>query len=170
MKIFIGKVENRNDPLKLGRCQVRVMGVHDENPAVLPTIDLPWAMPISPVNSAASAGIGVSPTGIVLGSIVLITFTDKDDQTPVILGTLAGVPQNQNNSLVLKPSDRKGNINTAVKIGSDGVSKLASGQIDSNVNIINAVATRSGGDVETSAQVSEDSKALLKGDLEIENA
>ena len=78
MKIFIGKVENRNDPLKLGRCQVRVMGVHDENPAVLPTIDLPWAMPISPVNSAASAGIGVSPTGIVLGSIVLITFTDKD--------------------------------------------------------------------------------------------
>jgi hypothetical protein len=102
MKIFIGKVENRNDPLKLGRCQVRVMGVHDENPAILPTIDLPWAMPISPVNSAASAGIGVSPTGIVLGSIVLITFTDKDDQTPVILGTLAGVPQNQNNSLVLK--------------------------------------------------------------------
>ena len=170
MKIFIGKVENRNDPLKLGRCQVRVMGVHDENPAVLPTIDLPWAMPISPVNSAASAGIGVSPTGIVLGSIVLITFTDKDDQTPVILGTLAGVPQNQNNSLVLKPSDRKGNINTAVKIGSDGVSKLVSGQIDSNVNIINAAAIRSGGDVETSAQVSEDSKALLKGDLEIEKA
>lgn len=170
MKIFIGKVENRNDPLKLGRCQVRVMGVHDENPAVLPTIDLPWAMPISPVNSAASAGIGVSPTGIVLGSIVLVTFTDKDDQTPVILGTLAGVPQNQNNSLVLKPSDRKGNINTAVKIGSDGVSKLVSGQIDSNVNIINAVATRSGGDVETAAQVSEDSKALLKGELEVEKA
>jgi GH24 family phage-related lysozyme (muramidase) len=170
MKIFIGKVENRNDPLKLGRCQVRVMGVHDENPAILPTIDLPWAMPISPVNSAASAGIGVSPTGIVLGSIVLVTFTDKDDQTPVILGTLAGVPQNQNNSLVLKPSDRKANINTAVKIGSDGVSKLVSGQIDSNVNIINAVATSSGADVATSAQVSEDSKALLKGDLEIEKA
>jgi len=170
MKLFIGKVENRNDPLKLGRCQVRVMGVHDENPAILPTIDLPWAMPISPVNSAASAGIGVSPTGIVLGSIVLVTFTDKDDQTPVILGTIAGVPQNQNNSLVLKPSDRKGNANTAVKIGSDGVSKLVSGKIDSNVNIINAVATKSGGNVQTAAQVSEDSKALLKGDLEIEKA
>jgi GH24 family phage-related lysozyme (muramidase) len=170
MKIFIGKVENRNDPLKLGRCQVRVIGVHDENPAILPTIDLPWAMPISPINSASSAGIGVSPTGIVLGSIVLVTFTDKDDQTPVILGTLAGIPQNQNNSLVLKPSDRKGNINTAVKIGSDGVSKLVSGQISSNVNIINAVAKQRGGIVETAAQVVEDSKGLLKGDLEVEKA
>lgn len=169
MKIFIGKVENRNDPLKLGRCQVRVMGVHNENASILPTIDLPWAMPLSPVNSAASAGIGISPTGIVLGSIVLVTFTDKDDQTPVILGTLAGIPQNQDNNLVMKPADKSTNKNTAVKIGADGYSKLVSGQINSDVTIVNTVLTR-GGDTQIIQQAIQDSKANLTGELEVEKA
>ena len=170
MQIFIGKVENRNDPLKLGRCQVRVMGVHNENASILPTIDLPWAMPLSPVNSASSAGIGISPTGIVLGSIVLITFADKDDQTPVILGTLAGIPQNQDNNLVMKPADKSSNKNTAVKIGADGFTKVVSGQTNSNVSIINAVAVGQGGDAKIAAQTLEDSKARLTGDLEVEKA
>lgn len=168
--IYIGKVENRNDPLKLGRCQVRVMGVHEENPAILPTIDLPWAMPVSPVTSAASAGIGISPTGIVLGSIVLVTFTDKDQQTPIILGTLAGIPQNQDASLVIKPSDKTINKNYSVKVGSDGVSKIISGVSNSNISNISETIKSQGGNIALAAQVTEDNKSKLSGDLEIEKA
>ena len=42
---YTGCVENRLDPLKLGRCQVRVVGLHTENKVELPTFDLPWAHP-----------------------------------------------------------------------------------------------------------------------------
>ncbi|NBP55010.1 hypothetical protein EBU71_00430 [bacterium] len=129
MQFYIGRVENRNDPLKLGRCQVRVIGVHDEDVSILPTVDLPWAMPVSSINSAASAGIGISPTGITLGSVVLIGFTDKDQQVPVIFGTLAGIPQNNETTLSIKPADRKVNTASSIGIGSDGVTKTYSGEI-----------------------------------------
>jgi hypothetical protein len=31
MKFYTGVVENREDPLKIGRCQVRIVGLHTEN-------------------------------------------------------------------------------------------------------------------------------------------
>ena len=39
---WVGVVENNNDPLKLGRCQVRIFGWHSENKDDIPTEDLPW--------------------------------------------------------------------------------------------------------------------------------
>jgi hypothetical protein len=39
--IAVGVVENRIDPLQLGRCQVRIFGHHTENKQLLPTSDLP---------------------------------------------------------------------------------------------------------------------------------
>ena len=38
---FIGEVEDRNDPLKLGRVRVRCFGWHSTNKEELPTADLP---------------------------------------------------------------------------------------------------------------------------------
>ena len=49
---WIGFVENRNDPLKLGRVKVRCVGWHSENKMQLPTNMLPWAVPIIPINSS----------------------------------------------------------------------------------------------------------------------
>lgn len=42
---WVGVVENIEDPLKIGRCKIRIFGWHTDNLALLPTADLPWAMP-----------------------------------------------------------------------------------------------------------------------------
>lgn len=93
MRLYTGCVENRQDPLKLGRCQVRVVGLHNHDKGQLKTEDLPWAYPMQPVTSAAMSGIGQSPIGPVEGTWVVILFRDEDEQQPIIMGTLGGIPQ-----------------------------------------------------------------------------
>ena len=89
---WTGVVEDRDDPLQLGRCKVRCMGWHDENIDKLPTNDLPWAQPLQPITSAALAGVGTSATGLLEGSWVVGFFMDgKEGQFPVIMGSLAGI-------------------------------------------------------------------------------
>ena len=95
MKLFTGVVENRQDPLKLGRCQVRVVGLHNHDKTQLKTEDLPWAFPMQPVTSAAMSGIGYSPLGPVEGTWVVVMFRDDDLQQPIILGSIGGIPQAQ---------------------------------------------------------------------------
>lgn len=93
MNIYHGVVEERlSDPLKLGRCKVRVFGLHSPDKVELPTEDLPWAIIMQPVNSAATSGIGMSPTGVVEGTVVVVMFTDEHKQQPIIIGTIAGIP------------------------------------------------------------------------------
>lgn len=93
MKLYTGVVENRKDPLKLGRCQVRIVGLHTEQKTVLPTADLPWSFPMQPVTSAAMNGIGHAPVGPVEGTWVIIFFRDADEQQPIMMGTIGGIPQ-----------------------------------------------------------------------------
>ena len=61
---WYGVVEDRDDPLRMGRCRVRILGYHVDDTEMLPTEDLPWAIPIMPINSASASGVGASPTGI----------------------------------------------------------------------------------------------------------
>ena len=89
---WTGVVENRFDPLKLGRCQVRVFGLHTADKADLLTEDLPWAYPILPITSAGMSGIGHAPIGPVEGTWLLIIFRDKENQQPLMLGSMGGVP------------------------------------------------------------------------------
>ena len=92
-----GVVEDRVDPLKLGRCRVRILGYHTDNKEEdvgIPTQDLPWATPSQPITSAAMNGIGTTPMGPVEGTWVFGFFRDgKDAQEPVITGTFGGIPQ-----------------------------------------------------------------------------
>lgn len=87
-------VENRQDPLKLGRCQVRVVNLHNPDKSQLPTEDLPWAIPCQPITSAAMNGIGSTPIGPVEGTWCIVFFRDDAQQHPIILGTLGGIPSN----------------------------------------------------------------------------
>lgn len=90
---FFGVVEDRNDPLQLGRVRVRCYGWHTEVKNQVPTEDLPWAQPMQPITSAAMGDIGRSPTGLVEGSWVVGFFMDgKDAQRPIIMGSIAGIP------------------------------------------------------------------------------
>ena len=90
---FAGVVEDRADPLKLGRCRVRCLGYHTEDKSVLPTSDLPWAHPLLPITSSGISGIGQTPLGLLEGSWVIGFFRDADTkQDAVILGSLPGKP------------------------------------------------------------------------------
>jgi GH24 family phage-related lysozyme (muramidase)/uncharacterized protein YcbK (DUF882 family) len=90
---YVGVVEDRvNDPLKLGRCRVRILGLHSPDKVDLPTSDLPWAVIMQPVTSAAMSGVGQSPTGFVEGTNVIVIFRDEHKQQPIIIGSVAGIP------------------------------------------------------------------------------
>lgn len=91
---FFGSVEDIDDPLQVGRVRVRIFNHHNEDKAILPTEALPWSMILQSPISAASAGIGISPTGIQVGSTVLGFFVDGlEKQIPFVLGTFAGIPK-----------------------------------------------------------------------------
>ena len=88
-----GVVEDRKDPLFLGRCRVRILGWHTENKAELPTDFLPWAFPLMPITSASQTGVGQAPVGPVEGTWVMGFYRDGElAQEPVMIGTLPGIP------------------------------------------------------------------------------
>ena len=89
----IGCVEDRNDPLYLGRCKVRYLGFHTRDKKELPTSSLPWSFPLMPITSASQTQVGTSPTGPVPGTWVMAFFKDGlDASDPVMMGTLPGRP------------------------------------------------------------------------------
>lgn len=90
---WFGVVEDRMDPLLLGRVRVRIIGYHSDDQSLLATDDLPWAIPMQSINSAAISGKGDAPLGPLEGTWVIGFFADgKDCQQPVVMGTLGGLP------------------------------------------------------------------------------
>jgi len=87
---YTGVVECTNDPLQLGRVQVRCMGFHTPDLTLLPMADLPWASVILPTTSASICGIGLNHA-MVAGTWVFGFFRDTELQDPVVIGTMAGV-------------------------------------------------------------------------------
>lgn len=93
MITFYGIVEDRNDPLMVGRVRVRIHGIHSENKQYIATPDLPWAQVLLPTTSAGLSGIGTQH-GLIEGSTVFGFFRDgKNKQDPVITHVSAGIPQ-----------------------------------------------------------------------------
>jgi len=93
---WCGVVEDRMDPLYLGRCRVRIVGYHTADRTLLPTGDLPWASVLQPITSAAMTGIGHAPVGPVEGTWVVGFFRDgSENQEPIIMGTIGGIPQSE---------------------------------------------------------------------------
>jgi GH24 family phage-related lysozyme (muramidase) len=90
---WFGVVEDRDDPLRIGRCRVRIMGYHIDSKEILPTEDLPWAVPIMPANNPSISGVGGSANGVVTGTWVVGFFADgSDGQHPMFFGTVGAVP------------------------------------------------------------------------------
>jgi hypothetical protein len=85
---WIGVVEDINDPLTLGRCKVRCFGYHPAKKTdLVPTVDLPWALTIHPLNTPNLYG---APA---LGDWVFGFFLDSlSAQEPAILGYLPAIP------------------------------------------------------------------------------
>lgn len=49
---FYGIVEDRQDPLMIGRVRVRIHGIHTDNKQLIATPDLPWCQVILPTTAA----------------------------------------------------------------------------------------------------------------------
>jgi hypothetical protein len=93
---WIGVVEDRMDPLYLGRCRVRIFGVHTSDTFELPTEDLPWAVAVTPSSNASMTGVGSAPVGPVEGTTVVGFFLDyPDTQAPAFMGAISGIPQQE---------------------------------------------------------------------------
>lgn len=97
---FIGIVEDVNDPIQANRIKVRAFGYHNENKDILPTENLPWAMVVIPPTQSGIPdsheggeekfdGITTS-LGIMVGNYVCGFFQDPDQQIPIILGSVPG--------------------------------------------------------------------------------
>lgn len=91
---WFGVVENRLDPLEIGRCQIRCFGWHTDDINQLPIDKLPWAHPIIPygVKSVQAPAEGTMVFGF---------FADgSHGEYPIIIGTVPGIPQEirQNNA------------------------------------------------------------------------
>lgn len=91
---FMGVVEDRSDPLQMGRVRVRThWQTADKN--ILPTDDLPWAQ-ITVPSSATSGDVGGTSTGYAEGSWVVGFFMDGEHkQHPLIFGAISGIPTKQ---------------------------------------------------------------------------
>lgn len=86
MERFIAEVRNLKDPWESGRVQIRVYGKHDDEENIKDE-HLPWAMVLLPITSASTNRIGISPTGLLVGSRVMGYYLDEAHQYPVIIGS-----------------------------------------------------------------------------------
>lgn len=84
---YTGVVKDRNDPAKLGRLRVKIIGVHDES---IPTEELEWAeiiMPITGINMFSLPKIG---------EWVLVSFRDiQHRKYPFVFGIHPGILSEQ---------------------------------------------------------------------------
>lgn len=86
---WMGVVEDRQDPLKLGRCRVRIVGAHTADKSLIPTNELPWAYVMLPVTDSSMLMIKE-------GDYVIGFYLDGPNaQHPVIMGILPGIPDQQ---------------------------------------------------------------------------
>lgn len=88
-KFIVGEVRALNDPGYSGACQVRMINYQNDEQNVKDE-HLKWCTPLHPITSAATAGVGIIPAGMVVGSRVLCCYLDDDtcEEYPIILGTL----------------------------------------------------------------------------------
>lgn len=100
-KWFMGKVVDVNDPEKLGRVKVSVFGYHSTTGTAqqIPKDSLVWSPIIMPAYSASLKGVGISPTGILVDSLVFGFYADGSNaQVPIVIGTLPATNEQQTQS------------------------------------------------------------------------
>lgn len=89
---WTGVVEDKSDPLKLGRCRVRIFGWHPETKNEMSTANLPWSQVMLPTNNTEV----YAPKN---GDMVVGFYLDGQvGQQPVIMGVIPGIPMTIGNA------------------------------------------------------------------------
>lgn len=100
--IYRGVIENNKDPLKAGRCKIRVFGIHSLNKIAtatdgIPTDDLPWAQPALSLIEGSISKYGFF--GVPLqGSHVFLFFENGNILQPRYFATVPAIPTEKPNS------------------------------------------------------------------------
>ena len=164
-----GVVEDRQDPLYLGRCKVRILGWHTEDKAELPTASLPWAQVLMPITSASQTNVGHAPVGPVEGTWVMGFYRDGElAQEPVIMGTIPGIPENfakqgtgfNDPRLDVPSADRQGQDETG-----KGIKGVPGETLDAFPFPPKDIKTISGGEALVTSYTDTERKALSGGSL-----
>ena len=92
--IYLGVVEDNNDPDKTGRVQVRIAGIHTPKKIKtdvegIPTDELPWALPMMPMAGVSGLGYNGVPKQ---GDWIALFFIGGNHNNPVYFGSLKGTP------------------------------------------------------------------------------
>jgi hypothetical protein len=107
--MYFGKVVNNYDPLKIGRCKVRVIGLYDS----LNDDDLPWLMPMLAFNSEI-----IKPPKI--GTQVACESLDEPyNQNVIIVGIIPGIDDSTEEPDTPRVARNEDIANTIVQLKSD---------------------------------------------------
>ena len=130
-----GVVEDRQDPLELGRARVRILGFHTEEKSKIPTDSLPWAYPAMPLNSTPG-----SIPNLKEGMWVMGFFRDGENaQEPVMTHTIDAGYVNNNNPNKGFNDPETNTFRPSKPVGADSVvgevntTKLARGITDGTI-------------------------------------
>lgn len=94
-EFFLGVVEDRNDPKKLGRVRVRVFGAHSEDrKSQIPIDSLPWSFVVQPPHVSTS---GHTVSQLVEGTWVVVMYMDANMQDPLVMGSIPGIESERPN-------------------------------------------------------------------------
>jgi hypothetical protein len=97
---WMGVVEKRDDPLMMGRLRVRIFGWHTDDLNLIPTDELPWALPMCPLGTQVFS----SPME---GTWVVGFFADgMAGQSPIVMGSLPGFEKDYNRSKGFSPQNK----------------------------------------------------------------
>jgi len=105
--IYRGVVEdNSSDPEKMGRCKIRVFGIHSPNKVKdktdgIPTDELPWCDPVMGLFEGSMSGFGAFTVPL-QGSHVFVFFEGGNIMNPRYFATVPGKPTDQNHGLTDK--------------------------------------------------------------------
>ena len=92
--IYLGVVEDNNDPDKAGKVLVRIAGIHTPKKVKgktegIPTDELPWALPMMPMAGVSGLGYNGVPKQ---GDWIALFFRGGNHNNPVYFGSLKGTP------------------------------------------------------------------------------
>ena len=77
-----------NDPLERGRVQIKIHGIHSDDPTDIATGDYPWAEVLIPTTEGGVSGIGQGPGILETAQVFGIFLDGKESQMPLVLGSL----------------------------------------------------------------------------------
>lgn len=136
---WYGQVRLTNDPEKLGRVKVRILGVHTKNTSLLPDEDLPWAS----IQQSPNGWANFAP--LLPKTWVVGYFADgKIGQQPIIMGVIPRIygetedytTTNGDSEVIKTELTEKTNRNDIISWGTPGttsISRAATGDVANTV-------------------------------------